>query len=165
MCRSSASLVCSDLTLASFEIRSSRSYSAFGDVPILRCSCSTASENSSVAKLYSFAKRAFSSQPLYSFTRRASPSQLLSVGTSLNGTISNRVLDFTYSELSVKEKLFAPAYASQFRCCAQNTRDFSSTMRWRFDAGHRQSGLQTRIGPRGLKRRRRWTSGTQPESD
>jgi hypothetical protein len=45
-------------------------------------------------------------------------------------------------------------------------------MRQRFDAGHRSNGLQTGMSPmhyyacpRGLKRRRRWTSGTQLESD
>jgi hypothetical protein len=62
MCCSRANLVCSDFTRASFEIRSSRLYSSFGDVPIFRFSSFTASENAAVAESYSFARRAFSSQ-------------------------------------------------------------------------------------------------------
>jgi hypothetical protein len=62
MCCSRANLVCSDFTRAPLEIRSSRWYSAFGEVPIFRCSSFTASENASVDLWYSIASRVFSSQ-------------------------------------------------------------------------------------------------------
>jgi hypothetical protein len=63
------------------------------------------------------------------------------------------------------------AYASQCRCCAQTTRDFSSIMRRRFDAGHGVNGPQLMslmhyyACPRGLRRRRHWTSGMQLKSE
>jgi hypothetical protein len=88
MCFSSANRVCSDCTRASFEICISRVYSSFGDVPIFRCSCFTASENLAVAALYSFTRRAFSSQ-------------LIGVGIILNDVlrISLQVLCPEYSRL------------------------------------------------------------------
>jgi hypothetical protein len=57
----------------------SRVNSSFEEVPILWCSCFTASENPAVAALCSFTRRAFSLQRLR-------------VGTSFKGMISNRVM-------------------------------------------------------------------------
>jgi hypothetical protein len=75
MCCSSASLACSDVTRASVEIRSSRLYSSFGEVPIVRCNAVTASQNADVAASYSIASRVFSSQPIaptFACTQRTS---------------------------------------------------------------------------------------------
>jgi hypothetical protein len=62
MCCSRASLACSDFTRASVEIRSRLLYSSFGEVPILRCSSFTASENADVAASYPVRSLVFSSQ-------------------------------------------------------------------------------------------------------
>jgi hypothetical protein len=61
MCCSSANRVCSDFSRASFAIRSSRSYSSFGGVPIFRRSSWTAFEKTSVALSYCLNRRPFSS--------------------------------------------------------------------------------------------------------
>ena len=75
-----ANLACSDFTRASFAIRSSRSYSAFGDVPMIRRISFTASENADVAAWYSAKSRVFSSQLIpalgllpYTTARRGEP--------------------------------------------------------------------------------------------
>jgi hypothetical protein len=62
MCCSRASLAWSAFTRASDEIRSSRWYSSFGDVPICRRSSCTAFEKVNVAAEYSSTSRVFSSQ-------------------------------------------------------------------------------------------------------
>jgi hypothetical protein len=83
-------------TWASFAIRSSRSYSAFGDVRTFACNSFTASENATEVALYSIKSRVFYSQfiPALGSTRAGNTPRSTPLHTShpLTGDPPARVL-------------------------------------------------------------------------